>query len=137
MPTAGTHETPAVPGSDVELTIDRDIQWMAQKAISDQVTASGADRGYVIVQRSDTGEVLAMANAPGFDPNNIAQANSAAMGNAALQDAFEPGSTAKVMSMAAVLEEGVATPRPMWSCPTGSSAVTASSRTTSTTPPGT
>uniref|UniRef100_A0AAU2VB78 Penicillin-binding protein 2 n=1 Tax=Streptomyces sp. NBC_00003 TaxID=2903608 RepID=A0AAU2VB78_9ACTN len=110
VPTAGTHETPAVPGSDVELTIDRDIQWMAQKAISEQVATSGADRGYVIVQRSDTGEVLAMANAPGFDPNNIAQANAAAMGNAALQDAFEPGSTAKVMSMAAVLEEGVATP---------------------------
>ncbi|MFJ8307691.1 MULTISPECIES: peptidoglycan D,D-transpeptidase FtsI family protein [unclassified Streptomyces] len=110
VPTAGTHETPAVPGSDVELTIDRDIQWMAQKAISDQVAESRADRGYVVVQRSDTGEVLAMANAPGFDPNNLAQADSAAMGNAALQDAFEPGSTAKVMSMAAVLEEGVATP---------------------------
>lgn len=110
VPTAGTHETQAVPGSDVELTIDRDIQWMAQKAIADQVAESHADRGYVIVQRSDTGEVLAMANAPGFDPNNIAQANAAAMGNAALQDAFEPGSTAKVMSMAAVLEEGVATP---------------------------
>ncbi|MER0445123.1 penicillin-binding protein 2 [Streptomyces sp. Edi4] len=110
VPTAGTHETPAVPGSDVELTIDRDIQWMAQKAISDQVAESHADRGYVIVQRSDTGEVLAMANAPGFDPNNISQASAASLGNAALQDAFEPGSTAKVMSMAAVLEEGVATP---------------------------
>ncbi|WP_226962693.1 peptidoglycan D,D-transpeptidase FtsI family protein [Streptomyces sp. C8S0] len=110
VPTADAHETPAVPGSDIELTIDRDIQWAAQKAISEQVAASRADRGYVIVQDTRTGEVLAMANAPGFDPNDLSQANAAAMGNAALQDAYEPGSTAKVMSMAAVLEEGAATP---------------------------
>ncbi|WP_329017445.1 peptidoglycan D,D-transpeptidase FtsI family protein [Streptomyces sp. NBC_00690] len=112
VPTAdGTRETPAVPGSDIELTIDRDIQWAAQRAISDQVRESKADRGYVIVQDTQTGEVLAMANAPGFDPNDLSQANTTAMGNAALQDAYEPGSTAKVMSMAAVLEEGVATPQ--------------------------
>ncbi|MER5766803.1 penicillin-binding protein 2 [Streptomyces sp. NPDC001985] len=111
VPTAdGTRETPAVPGSDVELTIDRDIQWAAQRAISDQVSKSRADRGYVIVQDTRTGEVLAMANAPGFDPNDISRADATAMGNAALQDAFEPGSTAKVMSMAAVLEEKAATP---------------------------
>ncbi|WP_306333889.1 penicillin-binding protein 2 [Streptomyces sp. KL118A] len=110
VPTAGSTETPAVPGSDVELTIDRDIQWAAQNAISEQVKKSKADRGYVIVQDTQTGEVLAMANAPGFDPNDLSQANGAALGNAALQDAFEPGSTAKVMSMAAVLEEKAATP---------------------------
>ncbi|MQT01466.1 peptidoglycan D,D-transpeptidase FtsI family protein, partial [Streptomyces jumonjinensis] len=111
VPTAdGTRETPAVPGSDVELTIDRDIQWAAQRAISDQVAKSKADRGYVIVQDTRTGEVLAMANSPGFDPNDIAGADATAMGNAALQDAYEPGSTAKVVSMAAVLEEKAATP---------------------------
>ncbi|MFI1175983.1 peptidoglycan D,D-transpeptidase FtsI family protein [Streptomyces melanogenes] len=110
VPTAGTHETPAVPGSGVELTIDRDIQWMAQKAITDQVRKSQADRGYVVVQRTDTGEVLAMANAPGFDPNDLSHANRSALGNPAVQDVYEPGSTAKVMSMAAVLEENAATP---------------------------
>ncbi|MGW7366948.1 peptidoglycan D,D-transpeptidase FtsI family protein [Streptomyces sp. NPDC054841] len=110
VPTAGARETPAVPGSDVELTIDRDIQWAAQRAIDEQVTKSKADRGYVIVQNTRTGEVLAMANAPGFNPNDLSQANAAAMGNAALQDAYEPGSTSKVMSMAAVLEEQAATP---------------------------
>ncbi|MFF8829010.1 peptidoglycan D,D-transpeptidase FtsI family protein [Streptomyces sp. NPDC015131] len=110
VPTAGARETPAVPGADIELTIDRDIQWAAQQAITRQVEESAADRGYVIVQNTRTGEVLAMANAPGFDPNDLSQANSAAMGNAALQDAYEPGSTAKVISMAAVLEEGAATP---------------------------
>ncbi|MGW6569908.1 penicillin-binding transpeptidase domain-containing protein [Streptomyces sp. NPDC054975] len=110
VPTAGSQGTPAVPGSDIELTIDRDIQWAAQQAITEQVQKSKADRGYVIVQNTKTGEVLAMANAPGFDPNDLSAANAAAMGNAALQDAYEPGSTSKVMSMAAVLEEGVATP---------------------------
>ena len=101
---------PAVPGSDVELTIDRDIQWAAQNAITDQVKESKADRGYVIVQDTRTGQVLAMANSPGFDPNDLTRPTPAALGNAALQDAYEPGSTAKVMSMAAVLEENAATP---------------------------
>ncbi|MFD5281182.1 cell division protein FtsI [Streptomyces rubrogriseus] len=110
VPTAGSTETPAVPGSDVELTIDRDIQWAAQHAISEQVEKSKADGGYVIVQDTTTGEILAMANSPGFDPGDLAHADPAALGNAALQDAFEPGSTAKVLSMAAVLEENVATP---------------------------
>ncbi|WP_404792289.1 cell division protein FtsI [Streptomyces tendae] len=110
VPTAGSTETPAVPGSDVELTIDRDIQWAAQHAISEQVEKSKADGGYVIVQDTQTGEILAMANSPGFDPGDLAHADPDALGNAALQDAFEPGSTAKVLSMAAVLEENVATP---------------------------
>ncbi|MER7761186.1 penicillin-binding protein 2 [Streptomyces sp. NPDC097619] len=110
VPTAGSREKPAVPGSDIELTIDRDIQWAAQNAITEQVTASKADRGYVIVQDTRTGEILAMANAPGFDPNDLTKARSAAMGNAALQDVYEPGSTAKVISMAAVLEEKAANP---------------------------
>ncbi|MFD5585152.1 peptidoglycan D,D-transpeptidase FtsI family protein [Streptomyces sp. NPDC127063] len=110
VPTAGSTETPAVPGSDVELTIDRDIQWAAQNAITEQVKKSKADRGYVIVQDTRTGQILAMANSPGFDPNDLRHASPAALGNAAVQDAYEPGSTAKVMSMAAVLEENVATP---------------------------
>ncbi|MFD5271054.1 peptidoglycan D,D-transpeptidase FtsI family protein [Streptomyces sp. NPDC058335] len=110
VPTVGSTETPAVPGSDVELTIDRDIQWAAQNAITEQVKESRADRGYVIVQDTRTGEILALANSPGFDPNDLSDANPDALGNAALQDAYEPGSTAKVMSMAAVLEENAATP---------------------------
>ncbi|MGW0363402.1 peptidoglycan D,D-transpeptidase FtsI family protein [Streptomyces sp. NPDC002990] len=110
VPTAGSSGKPAVPGENIELTIDRDIQWAAQSAIAEQVQKSEADRGYVIVQDTRTGEVLAMANAPGFDPNDLTRARSTAMGNAALQDVYEPGSTAKVMSMAAVLEEKKATP---------------------------
>lgn len=110
VPTAGSAETPAVAGSDIELTLDRDIQWAAQSAITEQVKKSGADRGYVVVQDTRTGQILALANSPGFDPNDLAHANAAALGNAAVQDAYEPGSTAKVMTMAAVLQENAATP---------------------------
>ncbi|MDJ0341086.1 penicillin-binding protein 2 [Streptomyces sp. H10-C2] len=110
VPTAGVQEHPAVPGSDVELTIDRDIQWAAQSAITAQVQKSRADRGYVIVQDTRTGEILAMANAPGYDPNDLAHASSNSLGNAAVQDAYEPGSVSKLMSMAAVLDQGAATP---------------------------
>ncbi|MBB4791314.1 cell division protein FtsI (penicillin-binding protein 3) [Streptomyces nodosus] len=110
VPTAASTETPAVAGSDVELTLDRDIQWAAQSAITEQVKKSHADRGYVVVTDTGTGQILAMANSPGFNPNDLSRANPADLGNAALQDAYEPGSTAKVMSMAAVLEENAATP---------------------------
>ncbi|MBT2387437.1 penicillin-binding protein 2, partial [Streptomyces sp. ISL-11] len=110
VPTGDVEEHPAVPGSDVELTIDRDIQWAAQNAISRQVRESQADRGYVVVQDTRSGEILAMANAPGYDPNDLAHADRRALGNAALQDAYEPGSVSKVMTMAAVLEEGAANP---------------------------
>ncbi|MEV5507065.1 peptidoglycan D,D-transpeptidase FtsI family protein [Streptomyces orinoci] len=110
VPTGDVKEQAAVPGSDVELTIDRDIQWAAQNAIAEQVRKSQADRGYVVVQDTRTGEILAMANAPGYNPNDLAHADRSAMGNPALMDAYEPGSTSKVMTMAAVLEEGVATP---------------------------
>ncbi|WP_405873692.1 penicillin-binding transpeptidase domain-containing protein [Streptomyces sp. NBC_00005] len=110
VPTVGSTETPAVPGSDVELTIDRDIQWAAQNAITEQVKKSKADRGYVIVQDTRTGQILAMANSPGFDPNDLSKADPGALHNWAVEDAFEPGSTAKIMSMAAVLQQNVATP---------------------------
>ncbi|MCZ4510633.1 penicillin-binding protein 2 [Streptomyces sp. ActVer] len=110
VPTAGSTEKPAVAGSEVELTIDRDIQWAAQNAIAEQVKESKADRGYVIVQDNKTGEILAMANSPGFDPNDLSKADGSALHNWGLEDAYEPGSTAKVMSMAAVLEENAATP---------------------------
>ncbi|MET8539112.1 penicillin-binding protein 2, partial [Kitasatospora sp. NPDC004799] len=109
VPTAGGSMEPAVAGSDVKLTINRDIQWAAQRAITDQVTNSGAEKGYVVVQDVKTGQVLAMATAPGFNPNDLSLSKQANLGNPALADAYEPGSTAKLMSMAAVLDSGKAT----------------------------
>ncbi|MBV6696227.1 penicillin-binding protein 2 [Kitasatospora aureofaciens] len=109
VPTAGGSLEPAVPGSDVKLTVNRDIQWAAQRAITDQVANSGAEKGYVVVQDVKTGQVLAMATAPGYNPNDLSTAKQSQLGNAALGDAYEPGSTAKLMSMAAVLDSGKAT----------------------------
>ncbi|MER5639698.1 penicillin-binding protein 2 [Kitasatospora sp. NPDC002227] len=104
----GSGSLPAVPGSDLRLTIDQDIQWAAQRAITDQVANAGAEKGYVIVQDVKTGQVLAMATSPGFNPNDLAHASNSQLGNPAVQDAYEPGSTAKLMTMAAVLDTGTA-----------------------------
>ncbi|MGC0319229.1 peptidoglycan D,D-transpeptidase FtsI family protein [Kitasatospora acidiphila] len=108
IPTSGGSQQDPVPGSDVRLTINRDIQWAAQRAITDQVAAAGADKGYVIVQDVKTGQVLAMATSPTFNPNDLSSARPEDLGNTAVQDAFEPGSTAKLMTMAAVLDTGTA-----------------------------
>jgi cell division protein FtsI (penicillin-binding protein 3) len=109
VPTEGEREDPAVPGTDIELTLDRDIQWAAQDALTEQVEASRADSGYVVVQDTTTGELLAVASTPGYDPGDIGATDPGQLGNPALQDAFEPGSTSKVITMAAVLEEQAAT----------------------------
>ncbi|MFC5908362.1 peptidoglycan D,D-transpeptidase FtsI family protein [Streptacidiphilus monticola] len=111
VPTAGgQRQTDPVPGSSLRLTLNRDIQWEAQQVLADEVKAAGALRGYVIVQDVHTGRILAMATAPGFDPNDLAHANPATLPNTALTDVYEPGSVSKLMTMAAVLEQNVATP---------------------------
>ncbi|MEV4555931.1 penicillin-binding protein 2 [Kitasatospora sp. NPDC049285] len=108
VPTAGGSRQDPVPGSDLRLTVNPDIQWAAQRAITDQVANAGAEKGYVIVQDVRTGQVLAMATSPGFNPNDLSSARADQLGNAAVQDAYEPGSTAKLMTMAAVLDTGAA-----------------------------
>ena len=101
---------PAVPGQGIELTIDRDIQWKAQQAIAAQVKATGADGGTVIVMQPRTGQILAMATTPTFDPADPGAAPVQDRGNAAVSDVFEPGSTNKVITMAAAIDSGVLTP---------------------------
>ncbi|WP_235215570.1 peptidoglycan D,D-transpeptidase FtsI family protein [Phaeacidiphilus oryzae] len=110
VPTAGQQRQAPVPGTDYRLTIDQDIQWAAQQAISGEVAKAGAQSGYVVVQDVTTGKVLAMATAPGFDPNDLTHASAADLGNPALSDAYEPGSVSKLMTMAALLEQNAATP---------------------------
>jgi len=108
VPTGGGSRQDPVPGADLRLTIDPDIQWAAQRAITDQVSNAGAEKGYVVVQDVKSGQVLAMATSPGFNPNDLAAARPEQLGNAAVQDAYEPGSTAKLMTLAAVLDTGKA-----------------------------
>jgi len=101
--------TPAVPGLDVQLTIDSDLQWFAQNAIAQKVNETQALSGTVVVMNVKTAQLAAVASYPSFDPNNIAKATGN-LNNNAFGEAFEPGSTAKVMTAAAALQEGVATP---------------------------
>jgi cell division protein FtsI (penicillin-binding protein 3) len=99
-----------VPGTGVRLTIDRDLQWVAQDALATQVKAAAADSGTVVVMNPRNGQILALATVPTFDPNRPAEAAQSEIGNRAVSDAFEPGSTSKIMTMAAVIEEGKANP---------------------------
>ncbi len=110
IPTGQTREQDAVPGRDVRLTIDRDIQWVAQDAIARKVKETGAQSGSVIVMDPKTGNLLAMATAPTFDPNNPGAATVAARDDKAITESYEPGSTGKVMTASALIEEGVVSP---------------------------
>jgi cell division protein FtsI (penicillin-binding protein 3) len=97
-------------GTSVRLTIDRDVQWVAVNAIQEAVTNARAQSGTVIVMDPKTGHILAHATAPTFDPNNTKKVSAAHMRNPSVQDVYEPGSTGKVMTLAAALEEKKITP---------------------------
>ncbi|MGW5238989.1 peptidoglycan D,D-transpeptidase FtsI family protein [Monashia sp. NPDC004114] len=103
-------DTPVVNGHDVKLTIDADLQWYAQNALAKQVTAVGAESGTAVVIEVATGKIRAAASYPTFDPNDLADAKPQNLNNYAFNDAFEPGSTGKLMTMAAALEQKVITP---------------------------
>ncbi|MCK9893857.1 penicillin-binding protein 2 [Frankia sp. AgB32] len=106
IPSGHTRQKDPKPGSALRLTLDRDIQWNAQQAIADAVTSSQADGGTVIVMDPRTGDLLAMADAPQFNPNHITAQDTPALGNRATSDAYEPGSVNKVITMAAALDRG-------------------------------
>ncbi len=108
--TAASAELDPVHGVDVRLTIDRDIQWQAQQLIAQRVKDANADSGSVVVLDPRTGAVLALATAPTFDPADPGASPVADRGNRALSDIYEPGSTSKIMTAAAVLEEGALRP---------------------------
>ncbi|MDF5756857.1 penicillin-binding protein 2 [Spongiactinospora sp. TRM90649] len=99
-----------VPGREVRLTIDRDIQWAAQRAIARQVTATGARSGSVIIMDVRNGHVLGMANAPELDLNNWEKTPQKDWINRAVAEVYEPGSTNKVITAAAALEAGAVRP---------------------------
>ena len=109
LPSADSAGSSARPGKDVRLTIDNDVQWYAQNALAAKVEETDALSGTVVVMRVDTGELVALASYPTFDPNNIGDADGV-FANLAFSDVFEPGSTSKIMTVAAGLEEGTITP---------------------------
>ncbi|MBB4776353.1 penicillin-binding transpeptidase domain-containing protein [Actinomadura welshii] len=117
IPMGEDQKRPSEPGRGVRLTLERDLQFKAQEAIEKQVEASGAKSGSVIVMDPRTGELLAMASAPGFDPNEYTKSDKDLWGSPLVQEAFEPGSTGKVVTAAAVMEKGGVTPQTPYTVP--------------------
>jgi cell division protein FtsI (penicillin-binding protein 3) len=103
----GTQEVlkESVPGETIQLTIDRDVQWVAQRAISKVVKSSKALSGTVIVQDPKSGEILAHATYPSFDPSDRNGVDPRHFRNLSVEEAYEPGSTGKVITYAAAIEE--------------------------------
>jgi cell division protein FtsI (penicillin-binding protein 3) len=101
-------ETAPVPGSSARLTILSDLNWKAQEAIDNQVKATGSDSGVIVALDVRTGGVLAIADSGSVDPNSPTAGNLS--GSSAVSDVFEPGSTAKVITMSALIESGLANP---------------------------
>ncbi|MDP8961173.1 MAG: penicillin-binding protein 2, partial [Actinomycetota bacterium] len=101
---------PPTPGIDIVLTLDREIQHVAERAVASALERTRAKGATVVVLEADTGEVAAMASAPGFDPNHVERSDAARQRNRAVTDMFEPGSVQKAVTAAAALEEGLAVP---------------------------
>jgi cell division protein FtsI (penicillin-binding protein 3) len=108
---------PALAGSDVVLTIDRQIQAAAERALAAAVERYHALGGSAVVLDVDTGEILAMASVPTLDPARTGEADPYVRRNRVLTDVFEPGSVNKVITAAAALEEGMVTPGQVFTVP--------------------
>jgi len=107
------------PGSDIHLTLDTSIQHMAEKELEASIVKYRAKAGVAIVVEPFTGEVLALANYPSFDPNNYAKQTPEQKRNRAVTDSFEPGSTFKTILAAAALEEQVVGKDDLFYCEMG------------------
>lgn len=107
----------AVDGQNIVLTIDKDIQYQAHVELQAAVEKWGAKGGSVIVMDPETGGILAMASTPTFDPNDFASADESAFRNRPVVDVYEPGSTIKSLTAAAVIEEGMYEPDSMFDLP--------------------
>ena len=107
------------PGRSVVLTLDKTIQFIAEKELAKAVTESNAKGGMALVMESDTGRVLAMANYPTFNPNAISHYSVAQLRNHVVADSFEPGSTFKIFTIAAAIDSGTIKATDMYNCENG------------------
>jgi cell division protein FtsI (penicillin-binding protein 3) len=113
-------ETQPDPGDNVVLTIDKNIQYIAEKELEQAIHDTHAIAGTVIVENPHTGEILALANRPTFNPNLRKQITPAALTNRAVSYVYEPGSAFKVVTISAALEEKVTNPNEIFDCQMGS-----------------
>lgn len=108
IPTSVQENIDPIDGKNARLTIDRDLQALAERALADRVKEADAEGGDVVVMDPITGNIMAMATFPQFNPNDPGATDDKAKQNNAVTEAFEPGSTGKILTMAAVIEEGAA-----------------------------
>src|SRR3989441_9753409 len=115
-----SYEVQPHPGQTVVLTIDQTIQYRTEQALSAAVDRAHAKSGAAIVMDPRTGEILALANAPTFDPNQPAANSAESRSNGALQSIYEPGSTFKIVAYSAAIEKGLVRPDDKIDCQMGS-----------------
>jgi cell division protein FtsI (penicillin-binding protein 3) len=97
-------------GADLQLTIDRDVQWYVQRVLRSTVRGASGDSGVAVVMDTRTGELLALADYPSFDARQPLQSPKADLGSRALSDVYEPGSVEKVLTAASLIDAGKVTP---------------------------
>jgi cell division protein FtsI (penicillin-binding protein 3) len=108
------------PGENVVLTIDEKIQYIAERELDRAMQETHAEAGTVIVQDPQTGEILALANRPVFNPNALSGSDPRILKDRAVSDIYEPGSTFKIVTLAAALEEKLTNPDEVIDCQMGS-----------------
>ncbi len=110
IPLGDSSLKPARNGMNYQLTIDSEVQWAAERLLEARVEELNADSAFAIVLDVRTGELLALANAPGFDANHPQGSDAGNRGNRAVSEPYEPGSVEKVLTAAALIDSGTATP---------------------------
>ena len=115
----GSTEHEPEPGQSMVLTIDSNIQFLAERALDHAMERTRADNGTVVVQDVHTGQILALAIRPTFNPNHFRHTTPALLRDHAVSDVYEPGSTFKLATYAAALDQGVTRPDDMIDCQGG------------------
>jgi cell division protein FtsI (penicillin-binding protein 3) len=116
----GSVEKQPDPGENVVLTIDEKIQFIAERELETAMQQTHAESGTVVVQNPKTGEILALANRPTFNPNMARDITPQKLKDHAVSDVYEPGSTFKLVTIAAALEEKLTRPDEVFDCQMGS-----------------
>ncbi len=114
-----SYEVQPHPGQTVVLTIDQTIQYRTEQALGAAVERTHAKSGTAIVMDPQTGEILALANAPSFDPNQPPKESAEGRANGALQNIYEPGSTFKIVAYSAAIEKDLVKPEDKIDCQMG------------------
>jgi cell division protein FtsI (penicillin-binding protein 3) len=117
LPQADSTEKRPIPGRSILLTIDKQLQYFTQLTLAEAAQRYHAESGTAIVMKPRTGEILALANVPDFDPNRPGTYSDDDRRNRALTDVYEPGSAYKIVTASAAIEEHVVTPKTTFSVP--------------------